>query len=220
MAPSNRRPRDRAGPAPAGLPGAVVLASGSPRRREILETLRIPLSVRPVSVDEGLSPGEAPEPYLERVVAAKLAAAAAVCAPAEARLVADTIVTLGGSVLGKPGDDDEARATLARLSGRTHEVLTRFAIRRGELEHAQTVVTRVRFIPLSLGDIERYVATGEGRDKAGAYAVQGVGAFLVASIEGSYTNVVGLPACEVVQALVRLGVIGAFPLADGSAGVA
>jgi septum formation protein len=202
------------------VPGAIVLASGSPRRREILETLRIPLSVRPVTVDESMLPGEAPGPYLERVVAAKLASASAVCAPAEARLVADTIVTLGASVLGKPVDDAEARATLSRLSGRTHEVRTRFALQMDDRVHAETVTTHVRFIPLSTRQIDRYVATGEGRDKAGAYAVQGIGAFLVAGIEGSYTNVVGLPACEVVQALVRLGVISSFPLAERRAGVA
>jgi septum formation protein len=128
-------------------------------------------------------------------------------------LVADTLVLVDGAVVGKPTDDGDARAILRALSGRAHEVWTRFALDRGE---AETVRTRVIFRALSDDAIARYVATGEGRDKAGSYAIQGLGAFAVSRIEGSYTNVVGLPACEVIDALLRAGQLATFPLAPGA----
>jgi septum formation protein len=190
----------------------LVLVSASPRRREILETLQIPLLVRPAPADEAMRPGDTPEAYLARVVDAKLAAARAVCAPAEPRLVADTIVVDGAFILGKPEDAAGAHRMLRRLSGRTHRVMSRFAVERGSVVHAETVVTEVDFIALSDPEILGYVATGEGSDKAGAYAVQGIGSFLVSAIRGSYTNVVGLPACEVVRALLDVGYLSHFPL--------
>lgn len=194
----------------------LLLGSGSPRRREILTTLGLPLRVAAARVDEAGREGEAPREYLARVTADKLAAAASLteAAGSGAVLVADTIVLLDGSVLGKPRDDGEARAMIAALSGREHEVWTRFAIGAAaparEL-HAETVATRVTFRALGAAEIDGYVATGEGRDKAGAYAVQGIGAFAVQRIDGSYSNVVGLPACEVILALCRLGLVDRFP---------
>lgn len=187
----------------------LVLASASPRRRALLERVGVPLVVRPVDVDEAVRPGEGAYAYLERVVADK-AAAARRAAPGGLMLVADTSVIVDGEVLGKPGDDDEARAMVGRLQGREHEVATRFAL--GDA-HAETVRTRVWFRPLADPQIRRYVATGEGRDKAGAYGIQGVGAMLVSRIEGSYTNVVGLPLAEVIVALEGLGWTG--PCAAG-----
>src|SRR5690606_10674004 len=124
-------------------------------------------------------------------------------------LVADTSVIVDDEVLGKPGSVQHAEAMIARLANRTHEVWTRFAIGAAEVParvlHAETVSTYVTFRALTQAQIRAYVASGEGKDKAGAYAVQGRGAALVSRIEGSYTNVVGLPACEVVVALERLG---------------
>jgi septum formation protein len=197
----------------------LVLGSGSPRRREILASLRVPVVVHVAGADESTRPGEEPAAYLERVVLAKLGCVSAIFAAgssasdevraARAVLVADTSVIDGAAILGKPGDADEAESMIARLAGRTHEVWTRFVIGSPTLEgsvlHAQTVVTRVTFRELTPARVRAYAESGEGLDKAGAYAVQGLGAGLVARIEGSYTNVVGLPACEVLVALEGLG---------------
>jgi septum formation protein len=207
----------------------LLLASGSPRRREILHQLRIPhLVSAPSDVDESVAPGEDATAYLERVVRAKLASACAVFGPTEAAmgdtlrgvnvaaasiavLVADTSVILDGAILGKPESLADAEAMITRLAGHTHEVWTRFAIgapsNQARVMHAETVVTRVTFRALSPERIRRYAESGEGDDKAGAYAVQGLGAALVARIEGSYSNVVGLPAAEVVVALESLGLL-------------
>ena len=156
-------------------------------------------------MDEATRSGEGREAYLERVVLGKLAAVAASSAArgASAILVADTVVLVDGAIFGKPTDDADARSMLSRLSGRAHDVCTRFAVasESGAALEAETVRTRVLFRGLSDDEMSRYVATGEGRDKAGAYAIQGIGAFAVARIEGSYSNVVGLPACEVVPRL-------------------
>lgn len=196
----------------------LVLGSASPRRREILSTLRIPFVVAVASIDEDVAEGESPDAYLSRIARAKLAAVSRI-APGEGRavLVADTTVVIGGEILGKPRDVVEAEQMIARLSGREHQVSTRFAIADLRAEgpsapvHEETVRTRVFFRSLSREEIRRYAATGEGFDKAGGYAVQGIGSFAVARIEGSYPNVVGLPACEVVVALEKLGMLGPFP---------
>ncbi|HEY8078988.1 MAG TPA: Maf family protein [Labilithrix sp.] len=190
----------------------LLLGSASPRRREILGNVGVPFVVQAVDVDEAVRAGEAPDAYLERVVAAKLDAvrAAAAAAAIGAILVADTSVIDGGAILGKPASIDDAEQMIARLAGKTHEVHTRFAI--GALEaapvlHAETVMTRVTFRPLTAARIRAYAASGEGMDKAGAYAVQGRGSAIVSRIDGSYTNVVGLPACELVVALEALGLL-------------
>ncbi len=194
----------------AGHP--LLLASGSPRRRELLARVGVPLEVRPVAVDEAVRPGEAAEAYLSRVVDDKRRAALAVLSATRCRalLVADTAVVCAGEILGKPAGDDDAARMLRRLAGRDHEVSTRFALA-GAATHAATVTTRVWFRPLDDAHIARYVASGEGRDKAGGYAIQGIGAMLVRRVEGSYSNVVGLPLCEVIEALQALGWIGALP---------
>jgi septum formation protein len=205
----------------------LVLGSASPRRRELLSLMGIPLVVRAASVDESQRPAESPDAYLERIALAKLDAirsqgpagveiarrhslpssrSAAACGV----LVADTIVVApDGVLLGKPADDDDARAMLDRLSGATHDVRTRFLLAetaaRSPPAHAETVITRVTFRSLSGDEARAYAAAGEGRDKAGAYAVQGRAAAFVQRIEGSYTNVVGLPLCEVVVAMRALG---------------
>jgi septum formation protein len=193
-------------------PRPLVLGSASPRRRELLSLAGVAVVVRSAEVDEAVHPGEKAEPYLERVTLAKLAAVRATLADAGDVawvLVADTIVLAPeGSILGKPRDDAEARAMLARLAGATHEVRTRFLIAAARSDapprHAQTVATRVTMRALSEPEIAGYVESGEGRDKAGAYAAQGRAAAFVSRIDGSYTNVVGLPLCEVVVALDEL----------------
>ncbi len=196
----------------------ILLGSASPRRREILATLGLPLRVAPAVVDETPHPGEAPLEYLTRVTGAKLAAAARLpeAVGSGALIVADTTVILDGRVLGKPADEAEAAAMLRALSGRAHRVCTCFAISGPpdfeRARHQETVTSRVVFRELDDEEIAAYAATGEGLDKAGAYAIQGIGAFAVARIEGSYSNVVGLPACEVVAALKASGLLPRFPL--------
>jgi septum formation protein len=176
--------------------------------------LGIPFAVLPAEVDEAPRPGEAPGTYLVRIVDAKLEAVRAVApAGALAVLVADTAVVAGGSaILGKPRDDADARSMLERLSGQVHEVSTRFClapVQGGTPSwRAETVTTRVVFRTLGRDEIEAYVATGECRDKAGAYAIQGAAAGFVRRIEGSYTNVVGLPLCEVIEALRAAHLLG------------
>jgi septum formation protein len=184
----------------------IVLGSASPRRREILEQLGISHIIIAPAIDETPRPNEPVVAYLERMAKEKLADVQA-RAPGKVVLTADTSVIVDGTILGKPDDDRHAREMIARLSGRNHEVTTAFAIQSGETLHVEHVTTRVTFRALDPDEIDRYVASGEGRDKAGAYAVQGLGAMLVSRIEGSYTNVVGLPACEVWMALRALGEI-------------
>lgn len=206
----------------------LLLGSSSPRRREILTTLGLPLRIAAADVDETGRAGEGAGAYLERIASAKLDAVRrrAEAAAAGAILVADTAVILDGQVLGKPRDEADARAMIRSLSGRQHEVWTRFALAgpardlaaaAGPPLHAETVVTRVEFRALAEDEIDGYAATGEGLDKAGAYAIQGIGAFAVARIEGSYSNVVGLPACEVIAALRGAGLLPRFPLPPAGA---
>ena len=185
----------------------------------MLEALGIPLVVIAPDVDERCESNEPLLAYLDRIVQAKLRRVVEDdrARSASVILVADTIVLLDDEILGKPADVDSARSMLARLSGRTHEVRTRFALgiaagkSAATVVHAETVSTSVEFRPLDAEEIERYAATGEGMDKAGAYAVQGVGSFAVRRLEGSYANVVGLPVCEVVLSLRRAGFLAAFP---------
>jgi septum formation protein len=193
---------------------ALLLASASPRRREILVTLGVPFEVQAMDADEGELPGEGPTAYLARVVEAKLALAlpAAAARGLGSVLVADTTVVLGETMLAKPRDEAENRAMIRALAGRAHRVMTRFAVTGPGGKVARTISTEVHVRALDDAEIHAYVASGEGRDKAGGYAIQGLGSFLVERIDGSYSAVVGLPACEVVQALVQVGAIPTFPL--------
>jgi septum formation protein len=198
----------------AAQPLSLVLASASPRRAELLRRSGIEAHVRPAAVDELMIPGERPREYVERMAREKLGAALEAAAPEDALvLAADTIVAEGDAVFLKPDDDEHALSMLARLAGRTHEVLTAVALGRageGVLEEI-TVTTEVRFRPASREELLRYVATGEGRDKAGSYAIQGIGAGLVQGIHGSYTNVVGLPLVETLALLGRHGGLVEWP---------
>jgi septum formation protein len=202
----------------------LILGSASPRRREILSYLGVPIRILPADVPEATLPGELPVPYIERIVRDKLRAVLERLGPEVKQspdafsgvLVADTIVVLGERILGKPSDTAEAVKLLTALCGREHRVFTRYAIASASQPKAAPLVERsveskVWLRSASANEIERYAATGEGLDKAGAYAVQGVGAFLVQRIEGSYSNVVGLPACEVVEDLLASGLLERFP---------
>jgi septum formation protein len=190
-------------------PAVLILASGSPRRREILEGLGVTFNVRTTDEEPLPSPGEAPVVYALRAARAKAVTVAATASADDWVLGADTVVAIGDAVLGKPTDDADAERMLTALSGRAHEVTTAFSVWRGGREEAaEEVTTQVTFAPLTPARIRRYVATGEGRDKAGAYAIQGRGMALVQSIVGSYSNVVGLPAAEVLATLERIGAVG------------
>lgn len=191
----------------------LILASASPRRRRFLEGLGLDFQIKAADVDESPAPGELPEEFVLRIAAAK-EEAIGVMAPDAWVLGADTVVVLDNGILGKPRDEDDARAMLLRLSGRQHEVWTGFSLSRKSSGDSvrRAVRTEVRFVSLT-GDLCRaYVKTGEPLDKAGSYGIQGMGGFLVESITGSYSNVVGLPLSEVVMEMLRLGVIA--PLAE------
>ncbi len=202
----------------------LVLASQSPRRRELLEQLGVPLVVRPAHADEAVLPGEAPRDYVLRVARdkARLASAAGARerdAGGPVVLAADTAVVLRGEVLGKPAGAEDARRMLRALSGTVHEVLTAVCVRRTggtrslaaaaedvlSVELDAVVSTEVRFAPLSDAEVAWYVATGEPLDKAGAYAIQGAGGAFVVRVDGSVSNVVGLPLAETADLLRRAG---------------
>lgn len=182
----------------------LVLASQSPRRRELLAGLGFALDVRPAETDESVLPGEAPRAYVSRVAREKARAV-----PGEVVLAADTAVVLGDAILGKPRDPADAARMLRALSGTTHQVLTGVCVRRNApgavAEHEILVATAVRFRALTDGEIAWYVATGEPLDKAGAYALQGAGGVLVEAVEGSVSGVVGLPLVESVRLLAAAG---------------
>lgn len=190
----------------------LTLASASPRRRELLTTLGLSFDVRPADVDESVLPGEAPSAYVRRMAETKLSAALAGAAGEAFVLASDTVVVLGGRILGKPVDDEEGVAMIRALAARTHEVRTAVALgRRGEALSLVEVLTSVVFRAIDEDEARRYVATGEGRDKAGGYAVQGRAGAFVTRLEGSYSNVVGLPLAETLEMLRAHGVVGAWP---------
>lgn len=191
----------------------IVLASASPRRKELLASLSIPFSTVAGDVDEQVLPGEIPEDHVLRLSRDKaMQVASRTDVPGRWFLGSDTIVLRDGTILGKPADAKDAAAMLRSLSGRGHRVLSGYALfdRRQGTTVSGVVSTRVRFKELTDAEIAGYIATSEPFDKAGAYAIQGIGAFMVLGIEGSYTNVVGLPLCEVVEALERVGAFRLF----------
>lgn len=182
----------------------VVLASASPRRRDLLAQMGVEPLVVPADIDESVLTGEDPVAYVRRLSVAKAAAIAA--EPADLVIAADTTVDLDGQILGKPADAAEARAMLRGLSARTHRVHTGVTLRLGECTATDVTTTLVTFAPITDHALEWYVATGEPFDKAGAYAIQGQAAVFVASVRGSVSNVVGLPLTSVVALARSLGV--------------
>jgi len=194
------------------LASPLILASASPRRAELLSAAGIPFEVRPAHIDEALRAGEDARTYASRVAVDK---ARAIAGQANGRsvLAADTVVVIDGLVLGKPVDSDDAKRMLRVLSGRSHEVITAVALmstRRGQSDaavDARIESTVVEFAPLDTAEIDWYVATGEPADKAGSYAVQGLASRFVTRIEGSYSNVVGLPMALVYVMCTRAGIL-------------
>ena len=208
----------------------LILASASPRRAELLRAAGFDFEIVATDIDERLRPDEPPAAFVRRLAAEKSAAGLAQVRPAEAGryvrevgnageadvasgfsrtddlvvLGADTAVVVDGEVLGKPRDDHAAAAMLARLSGRRHEVLTGVSLRTSTAEAGFVEATTVEFSQLSDAEIAWYVASGEGRDKAGAYAIQGLAARFIPRIEGSYSNVVGLPLAATAGLLVKI----------------
>jgi len=186
----------------------LVLASASPRRRELLGWLGVEHVVEPADVDERARPAETGPELVRRLATAK-AAAIAVRRPHDWVLGADTIVEIDGELLGKPVDRPDGTRMLARLSGREHRVATGFALLApgGAVRVADVVLSRVRFRRIEQRALAAYLETGEPDDKAGAYAIQGLGAALIERVEGSFTNVMGLPLVEVERALEEAGLL-------------
>ena len=181
----------------------VLLASRSPRRAELLRAAGFDFEVVPADVDEAAHPGEDARAYVARMSASKAAAIGCRISGSPV-LGADTVVVLDGVMLGKPRDDEDAARMLRMLAGRAHEVCTGVTIQAGGRALSEVVSTRVRFLPLTSDEIAWYVGTGEPRDKAGAYAIQGRASRFVESIEGSYSNVVGLPVATVYRLIRQL----------------
>jgi len=186
------------------MPSArLILASSSPRRAELLRAAGFEFDVHPADVDEQIKDGEAASVYVRRLAAEKSAALRRIAAD---RIIvgADTAVVVNGEILGKPRDDNDAARMLRQLSGRQHEVMTGLSLRRGAQEVGRVETTNVIFASLSQADIDWYVKSGDGRDKAGAYAIQGFASRFIPRIDGSYGNVVGLPIAALVELLSTL----------------
>jgi septum formation protein len=187
----------------------LILASASPRRAELLRWAGYTFDVVVASVDESIRPGESPSAYVRRLAADKSAAVLGVARPVipphqPVVLGADTTVVVDGEILGKPRDDEEAADMLRRLSGKAHQVLTGVSLRQGAHEVGRVETTTVVFSVLNDEDVAWYIASGEGRDKAGGYAIQGLASRFIPSISGSYSNVVGLPVACVAELLRSL----------------
>lgn len=190
----------------------LILASGSPRRKELLEQIGVSFQVQSTDIDESVLPDESPEKYVTRLSAEK-ALAVFQHQPDKVVLAADTSVVINGRILGKPTDTQDAVDTLKMLSGQSHQVLTGVSLiakagNEDSQQKVETIVTttQVHFLPLSEQDINEYVATGEPMDKAGSYGIQGKAALFVDRIEGSYSNVVGLPLAQTGVLLKQFGI--------------
>lgn len=182
----------------------LVLASASPRRRDILRQLGLDPEVLPADVDERLLPGEEPVEHVRRLAREK-ATRVLESEPDALVIAGDTVVVRDGEVLGKPADSDDAVAMLVSLSGRTHEVLSGLAVAGANRAEDAVTRTRVRFRAFDRDIARRYVATGEPMDKAGAYGIQGLGAALVEGVEGDYYSIVGLPVAALLRLFEQVG---------------
>ena len=187
----------------------IILASASPRRKELLTQMGLSFRVVAADIDEHMDRELSPDRLVEAISAETAAAVAAGAGANSLVIAADTVVVWNGEVLGKPADQADARRMLGELSGRTHRVYTGYTLRRGERVVTRSEGTDVTFRPLTAEEIAAYVSTGEPMDKAGAYGIQGLGSMLVEGIRGDYFNVMGLPVCALGKAL---GEFGVFPL--------
>lgn len=185
----------------------LILGSASPRRLELLAQIGLyPDEVRPADIDETPVKGETPRAYVQRIARAKVEAITAL--PEEAVLTADTTVSVGRRILGKPENRDEAAIFMRLMSGRRHRVLTAVALRHGETTRHRLVETLVKMRPVSPPELERYLDIGDWEGKAGAYAIQGAGAQFIPWIQGSFSAVVGLPLAETSAMLASIGIYG------------
>lgn len=182
----------------------IILASQSPRRRELLGQMGLSFTVRVADIDETMDPRLPPEEAVAAISAQKAAAIPA--GKGDVVIAADTIVVLDDTILGKPRSPEEAEAMLLALSGRTHRVMTGVTVLKDGECHSFTEITRVVFRPLSPAEIRAYVATGDPMDKAGSYGIQGLAGLFVERLEGDYFNVMGLPLCALGRVLRRFGV--------------
>ncbi len=203
---------------PISRENPLYLASGSARRKRLLDQLKLPFRSLESRIKED---PRVDEPYFGTLRLAEEKARSILPLPQPRWVLgADTVVVLNGMILGKPEGRDEALSTISLLSGREHRTVTAFGILNplGKVAHLEAVETLVRFRSLSRQEVEAYVATGEPFGKAGGYAIQGIGAFMVQGITGSYTNVVGLPLCALIKALLAKRALPAFPLPQGFSG--
>lgn len=185
---------------------AIYLASRSPRRRELLQQIAVDFAVINPDIDETVQRDEAPLDYVKRIAVEKAEAGKALLLDADPKpvLAADTSVVLNNVIFGKPVNDVDARRMLKQLSGQTHQVLTAVALAFDGQTRCQVSTSEVRFCELSEADLDWYLQTGEGRDKAGSYAVQGLAALFIESIQGSYSGIMGLPIRETGQLLMQM----------------
>ncbi|PKN65930.1 MAG: septum formation inhibitor Maf [Deltaproteobacteria bacterium HGW-Deltaproteobacteria-10] len=190
------------------ITSAFILASASPRRQELLQSVGLKFKTIPAHVNEEYIAGESPREHVKRLARDK-ALAIARKYPDSWVLGADTIVVIDGLILGKPKNKTQARQMLERLSGREHKVFTGFTLSRmaSSVIKTKAIQSAVQFKPISADEMEWYIGCDEPYDKAGGYAVQGRGAYFIESIRGSYTNVIGLPLCEVLEELKKIGAI-------------
>lgn len=184
----------------------IILASASPRRRELLERMGLSFTVRTAEHDEKMDLRADPEAEVRRVSLLKAQAVQALCQPCDIIIAADTVVVCQGKILGKPRDEAEAYRMLRLLSGRAHRVITGLCVMNSAQTDCVSEVTKLRFRPLSDEEIYAYIATGEPMDKAGAYGIQGLASMFIPSLEGDYYNVMGLPVCTLTQLLRKHGV--------------
>ena len=184
----------------------IILASASPRRRELLERMGLNFTVRTASHDETMDPAADPADEVARVSLLKAQAVCPSCAQEDIIIAADTIVVCDSTVMGKPHSEEAAYSMLRSLSGREHQVMTGLTVMQGKNAETVTVTTSLHFRDLSDEEIRAYIATGEPQDKAGAYGVQGLAAMFVARLDGDYYNVMGLPVCTLATMLRKRGV--------------
>ncbi len=184
----------------------IVLASASPRRKELLERMGLDFTVRVTEIDETMDPFAHPADEVARVAALKAKSVYPMCHDGDLIIGADTIVVCDSLVMGKPRSEAEAFSMLRRLSGREHQVMTGLSVLTDSYEETVTVTTTLRMRPLSDEEIHAYIATGEPMDKAGAYAIQGMAAMFVVGLDGDYYNVMGLPVCTLAMILRKCGI--------------
>ena len=185
----------------------VVLASASPRRRQLLEQIGVACQVLPVDIDESRAPGEMPQDYVQRLALEKAQRGLVLAANPGLVLGSDTVVLVDGHILGKPVDRDHGLAMLSRLSGRQHQVLTAVAMVDGHRQRCLTSTSYVYFAAMSRLEMQAYWDTGEPADKAEGYAIQGMAAQFITRLDGSYSGVMGLPLYETAQLLKEFGIV-------------